>query len=105
VGPRLTKSEYEGVVLATLREYLIEQDPSLRYDGKFTVEGIRLVTSGPAHMLDTLPRRRSTSVPVRVAPPGHGEGRRHTRGRRAPRRGEEGVRGREQAEGWGARSS
>jgi hypothetical protein len=26
VGPRLTKSEYEGVVLATLREYLIEQD-------------------------------------------------------------------------------
>ena len=54
MGPRLTKSEYEGVVLATLREYLIEQDPGLRYDGKFTVEGIRLVTSGPAHMLEIL---------------------------------------------------
>ena len=54
MGSNLTKSAYEGVVLVTLRRYLIEQDPGLRHAGKITVEEVRLDTSGPAHMLEIL---------------------------------------------------
>jgi hypothetical protein len=54
MGARLTKSEYEGLVVRTLRHYLIERDPGLQYDGKIQVEDVRLDTSRPEHMLEIL---------------------------------------------------
>ena len=52
MGARLTKSEYESLVVQTLHHYLIERDPGLVYDGKIRVEDIRLDISGPEHMLE-----------------------------------------------------
>ncbi len=34
MGARLTKSEYENLVVQTLHHYLIERDPDLVFDGK-----------------------------------------------------------------------
>jgi len=101
VGPRLTKREYEGVVLATLHRYLIEQDPGLHYDGKICVEEIRLDSSGPAHMLEILLRDEARPrclfgwrFPATEADADALWGVEH------PARWEEGVRGPKQAEGW-----
>jgi hypothetical protein len=52
--PRLTKTEYESLVLRALHRRLIEQDPGLRYDEKIRVEDVRLDTSRPEHMLEIL---------------------------------------------------
>jgi hypothetical protein len=52
MGARLAKSEYESLVVQTLRYYLIERDPGLVCDGKIRVENVRLDTSGPVHMLE-----------------------------------------------------
>ena len=99
--PRLTKSAYEGVVLAALRRYLIEQDPGLRYEGKITVEGVRLDTSGPVHMLEILFRDDARPrclfgwrFPATEVDTDALEGVEH------PALWEEGVRGPEQAEIW-----
>lgn len=54
MGVRLTKSEYEDLVVRTLRHYLIERDPVLHYGGKVRVQDVRLDTSGPEHMLEIL---------------------------------------------------
>ncbi len=52
MGARLTKSEYENLVVQRLHHYLIERDRGLFYDGKIRVEDIRLDASGPQHMLE-----------------------------------------------------
>jgi hypothetical protein len=54
MGDRLTKSEYERVVIDALRHYLIERDSERRYEGKIRVEDIRLDTSVPEHMVEIL---------------------------------------------------
>ncbi len=101
MGPRLTKSAYEGAVLASLRRYLIEQDPGLRYDGKITVEEVRLDTSGSVHMLEILFRDDARPrclfgwrFPATEADADALEGVEH------PALWEEGVRGPEQADVW-----
>ena len=101
MGPRLTKSAYEAEVLAALRRYLIEQDPGLRYDGKITVEEVRLDTDLPVHMLEILLRDAARPrclfgwrFPATEADVDALEGVEH------PALWEEGVRGPEQAEIW-----
>ena len=87
--------------MATLRRYLIEQDPGIRYDGKITVEEIRLDTSGPAHMLEIIFRDDARGrclfgwrFPATEADANALEG------VEPSARWEEGVRGSEQAEIW-----
>ena len=54
MGSRLTKSEYERVVVDTLRYYLIERGWEIRYEGKFGVEEVGLDASGAVHMVEML---------------------------------------------------
>jgi len=54
MGARLTKSEYENLVVQRLHHYLIERDRGLLYDGKIRVEDIWLDASRLVHMLEIL---------------------------------------------------
>src|SRR5215210_4442057 len=101
MGPRLTKTEYESLVLKTLHLRLIEQDPGLRYDGKIRVQDVRLATLEPDHMLEILLRDKARPrclfgwrFPATEADADAQEG------VERPARWEEGVRGPKQAEGW-----
>ncbi len=98
---RLTKTEYESLVLKKLHLRLIEQDPGLRYDGKIRVQDVRLETLEPDHLLEILFRDEARPrclfgwrFPATEADAAALEGFEH----RA--RWEEGVRGPEQAEVW-----
>jgi hypothetical protein len=98
---RLSKGEYEALVVRTLRHYLIERDSGLRYDGKIQVEDVRLDTSGPEHMLELLFRDDARPeclfgwrFPATEADSDALEGIEHADAW------EEGLRGHEQAEIW-----
>jgi hypothetical protein len=54
MGTQLTKSQYEGTVLRTLRHHLMKPGWEISYDGKIRVEAIELDTSGQASMLEIL---------------------------------------------------
>lgn len=50
----IPKSEYESVVVDTLRRHLIDRDFGIRYDGKIVVEEVRVDTSRSEHTLEVL---------------------------------------------------
>jgi hypothetical protein len=104
VGSRLTKNEYEGLVLKALHRSLIDRNHGIRFEGKILVEEIRLDASrapSEASMLEILFRDEERPrclfgwrFPATDADADALDGFEH----RA--RWEEGVRGPEQAEGW-----
>ena len=104
MGPRLTKYEYEGLVLKALHRSLIERDHGLRFEGKILVEEIRLDAyraPSDASMLEVLFRDETRHgclfgwrFPATDADADALEGFEHQA------RWGEGVRGPEQAENW-----
>lgn len=101
MSAKLTKREYEDHVVRALHRYLIERDPGISYDGKISVDAIRLDPSDPQHMVELLFRdgARPWCIFGWRFPATEADESPHT-GVSRPTPWETGLRGPEQAEIW-----